>query len=261
VSLEAPQAPLPAPAGALRVTERYLCAEGEGRTLGAATFLIRLSGCDLRCWWCDSKFSSFREDEAKELPWKTLLAEAKASGAAWVSFTGGEPTWRGPAELKSLGALCRALKRAGLKLKVESNGRRWLPELDGLIDLWSLAPKWDGRQGQMTELMRYELGALKRYAREAGPSGLQLKFVITYDKLAPRAADLDHAAKLLRSLPAPVKRTPVFFIPEAYAAGDYLARCRALEAAMPQLLKRLPGYDLRWQPQWHRVLHGDARGV
>jgi organic radical activating enzyme len=245
----------------LRVTERYLCLEGEGRTLGAATYLIRLSGCDLRCWWCDSKFSSFREDEAKAVAWKALLAEAKASGAAWVSFTGGEPTWRGPQELKSLTAFCQALKRAGLKLKVESNGRRWLKELDGLIDLWSLAPKWDGRHGALTDLMRYELPALKRYVRKAAPAGLQLKFVITYDKQAPRAGDLEMAAGLLKKLGAKAKRTPVFFIPEAYATGDYLGRCKALEAEMPRLLKKLKGFDLRVQPQWHRVLHGDERGV
>lgn len=260
MTLRAPSAPLAAKAGALRVTERYLCLEGEGRTLGAATFLIRLSGCDLRCWWCDSKFSSFREDEAREVPWQTLLKEALASGAAWASFTGGEPTWRTPAELASLARLCRGLKRAGLQIKVESNGRRWAQELEGLVDLWSLAPKWDGRAGKLTELMRYEPPVLKRYVRALAPQGLQLKFVITYDKQSPRAADLAQAAELLKVLPAAVKRTPVFFIPEAYAAGDYLERCRALEAALPAQLKKLKGYDLRVQPQWHRVLHGDARG-
>jgi hypothetical protein len=109
--------------------------------------------------------------------------------------------------------------------------------------------------------MRYEVPALKRYVREAGPAGLQLKFVITFDKLQPRAGDLDHAVRLLKKLGPKARRTPVFFIPEAYAAGAYLERCKALEAQMPALLKELKGCDLRVQPQWHRVLHGDERGV
>jgi hypothetical protein len=54
---------------------------------------------------------------------------------------------------------------------------------------------------------------------------------------------------------------PVFFIPEAYAPGDYLGRTRALEQAVMKLGQRgLRGWDLRVQPQMHRVLHGDARG-
>jgi 7-carboxy-7-deazaguanine synthase len=127
--------------GALRITEQYACYEGEGRTLGARTYLVRLSGCDLRCWWCDSKQSSFREDEARE--WEPAAVEraALASGAAWVSFTGGEPTWRGLAELAALGELCRRLRKRGLKVKIESNGRRLPKEMDRAVDLWSVSPK------------------------------------------------------------------------------------------------------------------------
>lgn len=255
-----PAAPLPAKPGSLRVTERYLCVEGEGRTLGALTFLIRLSGCDLRCWWCDSKFSSFREDEARELAWRGLLKEVLDSGAAWVSFSGGEPTWRGPAELRSLAALARALRRAGRKVKVESNGRRLPPELDGLVDLWSVAPKFDSRRRAQTAAMRYERSVLKALLRRVGPQGLQLKFVVCDEAGAPSPWDLEQAVGLLRALGPQARRVPVFFVPQAYEAGDYLVRCRALELGVKKLLRRLPGFDLRVQPQWHRVLYGDERG-
>lgn len=255
-----PASPIPAPAGSLRVTERYLCVEGEGRSLGAATFLVRLSGCDLRCWWCDSKQSSFREDEARNVPWRKILAEARASRAAWLSLTGGEPTWRGPAELRSLASLCRGARRAGMQVKVETNGLRSPAQLDGLVDLWSVAPKADSKVRAQTPAMRHDLAALKKLVRVHAPGALQLKFVICFDGLKPRAWDLDLALALLRALPAAARRTPVFFIPEAYAAGDYLARCRALEGAVTGLLKSLPGWDLRAQPQWHRILYGDERG-
>jgi hypothetical protein len=249
----------PALAGALRVTEHYACVEGEGSTLGALTYLVRLSGCDLRCWWCDSKFSSFREDEARERMPAELEAAALASGAGWVSFTGGEPTWRGPAELKALAGLAMRLRRQGLKVKVESNGRRLPKALAGCVDLWSVAPKFDGRLGQATAAMTWDPATLGRLARRK-PGSLQWKFVVTFEKGRPRLGDLAWASGLLLALPRAARRHPVFFIPEAYAAGDYLERVKALEAAVAGLAcGALQGWDLRVQPQWHRVLHGDER--
>ena len=257
--------------GALRVTEQYLCAEGEGATLGAATYLIRLSGCDLRCWWCDSKFSSFREDEARDTDPAQVEAAALASGAGWVSFTGGEPTWRGPAELKALAGLAARLRARGLKVRVESNGRRLPRALSACVDLWSVAPKWSWRgaapspgsgraPSPRSPAMDYDAAALARLARAFAPDRLQLKFVITWRQGAPEPRDLATAAAILRGLPKLKRRPPVFFIPEAYAAGDYLQRVRDLEAAvLPLGQGALQGWDLRVQPQWHRVLHGDAR--
>ena len=250
---------LPARRGALRVTEHYACTEGEGGTLGALTYLIRLSGCDLRCWWCDSKFSSFREDEAREVLPAELEAAALASGAGWASFTGGEPTWRGAVELKAMAGLARRLRSQGLKIKVESNGRRLPRALAGCVDLWSIAPKFDGRLGLATPAMRWEPEVLAQLARRPA-GGLQWKFVATFDQGRPRPGDLAWASGVLGALPKAGRRHPAFFIPEAYAGGDYLSRVKALEAAVGALaLGALKGWDLRVQPQWHRVLHGDER--
>jgi len=247
------------------VTEHYLCLEGEGSTLGASTYLVRLSGCDLRCWWCDSKFSSFREDEARELEPAVLEAAAVASGAGWVSFTGGEPTWRGAAELQALAGLARRLRQRGLKVKLESNGRRHPRALAACVDLWSVAPKWSWRGPQgaaspRSASMDFDPANLALLAKAYAPDRLQLKFVITWRQGKPEPRDLATAVELLQGLPRLKRRPPVFFIPEAYAPGDYLQRMRALEAAvLPLGQGPLQGWDLRVQPQWHRVLHGDAR--
>ncbi len=261
-----PRVPLPVSGpGLLRVTERYACFEGEGSTLGVATFLVRLSGCDLRCHWCDSKQSSFREDEARQVGADALEHEALAAGTPWVSFTGGEPTWRGSQELRALGALCRALRARGLKVKVETNGRRLPRELSGCVDLWSVSPKWDGRRpgaAARTPAMDYDETVLARLVRGHAASGrLQVKFVVTFDSGRPRPGDLERAAGLLHALPKAVRGAPVYFIPEAYASGPYLERCKALEAAVAGLLRGpLRGFNAAVQPQWHRVLHGDQRG-
>ena len=252
---------LPVPkAGHLRVTEHYLCAEGEGRTLGALTYLVRLSGCDLRCSWCDSKFSSFYDDEERQISAAAIEGAALKSGAAWVSFTGGEPTYRSGDELKTLAASMKRLRAKGLKVKVESNGRRLPAPLRNAVDLWSLAPKWDARRpgaAARTVAMDYDEAALAEFGGRYAPARLQLKFVISYDGLEPKAADLQRVRSILRPLP----KAPVFFIPEAYAAGDYLLRTQALERAVQALGRHgLRGWDLRVQPQMHRILYGDSRG-
>lgn len=258
VAQDAP--PREAKAGHLRVTEHYLCAEGEGGTVGALTYLVRLSGCDLRCSWCDTKFSSFYDDEEQQVAAAAIEQAALKSGAAWVSLTGGEPTFRSDAELKTLAALAGHLRRQGLKVKVESNGRRLPALLRNCVDLWSLAPKWDARKNGdavRTPAMNYNEAALAEFSRAYGPGQLQLKFVVSYDGHAPQAADLKRAQSILK----PLAKVPVFFIPEAYAAGDYLERTRTLERAVQALVKKgLKGWDCRVQPQLHRLLHGDERG-
>jgi hypothetical protein len=109
--------------------------------------------------------------------------------------------------------------------------------------------------------MDFDEGVLARLLGAFAPKHLQLKFVVTDEGGAPSAGDLERLSALLLGLPTSVRRTPVFLIPEAYAPGDYSARCRALEAAAGGLcVGALAGFDLRVQPQWHRVLHGDQRG-
>jgi hypothetical protein len=109
--------------------------------------------------------------------------------------------------------------------------------------------------------MDYDLGTLAALVRRHAPKALQLKFVVTFDAAGPRAGDLGQAARLLLALPAKVRQTPVFLIPEAFAPAPYLDRCRALERSAEALLAGpLQGFDVRVQPQWHRVLYGDQRG-
>jgi 7-carboxy-7-deazaguanine synthase len=251
--------------GCLRVTEEYLCLEGEGSSLGAPTWLIRLSGCDLRCWWCDSKQSSFFEAEAREQSAASLASRALKSGAAWVSLTGGEPLWRGARELAALASLLKRLKAAGRKVKVETNGRHWLPALDPLVSLWSVAPKWDSRKAgaaRRSPAMDYDLAALKALAQGPGRQGrLQIKFVITGDAQgAPKARDLAQARSLLKSLVPLHAGVPVYLTPAGGLPGaDYLQRNRLLNDAVARQARLWSAWDVRVAPQWHRVLYGDER--
>lgn len=74
-----------------RVIERFVSIDGEGPTSGALAAFIRFEGCNLRCTWCDTKYSwdgscSYEEQSAED-----IYQYIKESGASNVTLTGGEP--------------------------------------------------------------------------------------------------------------------------------------------------------------------------
>ena len=85
MSAEIPASPA---AARLRITETFLSLQGEADAVGWPTFFIRLTGCPLRCHYCDTAYA-FHGGE-----WRTiarLVDEARQSGARHVCVTGGEP--------------------------------------------------------------------------------------------------------------------------------------------------------------------------
>lgn len=72
----------------ISVCELFESVEGEGIHSGVPTFFVRLAGCNLRCKWCDTKYSFAKAKERDLLP---VLLRIKRSGMKRVSVTGGEP--------------------------------------------------------------------------------------------------------------------------------------------------------------------------
>lgn len=116
----------PAPVGAERyprapgskatllVNEIYASLQGEGPEQGYPTVLIRLTGCNLRCTYCDSAFSFYNGTRAAL---RAVVEEAHAYGIRRVLVTGGEPMAQAGTP-----ALCRGLLRLGHAVSVETNG-------------------------------------------------------------------------------------------------------------------------------------------
>src|ERR1700684_2207140 len=74
----------------LRVSEIFYSIQGEGILAGVPSVFVRLSGCNLRCVWCDTPYTSWNP-EGRELMLGTLLAEVRRHWATHVVVTGGEP--------------------------------------------------------------------------------------------------------------------------------------------------------------------------
>ena len=72
----------------LRLTELFFSLQGETRTVGLPTVFIRLTGCPLRCNYCDTAYA-FHGGEWREID--NILVEVANYGAQYVTVTGGEP--------------------------------------------------------------------------------------------------------------------------------------------------------------------------
>src|SRR5688572_9365583 len=98
----------------LRVTEIFHSIQGESTHVGRPCVFIRLTGCNLRCVWCDSEYT-FSGGEKMEI--EEIIARVTAFGCGLVEVTGGEPL----AQKETL-TLIERLCDAGLEVLIETSG-------------------------------------------------------------------------------------------------------------------------------------------
>ena len=109
----------------LRITEIFFSLQGETRTLGLPTVFVRLTGCPLRCTYCDTAYA-FHGGERKSL--NEILAAVAAYNPAYVTVTGGEPLAQ-PNCLPLLTALCDA----GYEVSLETSGAISMTGVDARV--------------------------------------------------------------------------------------------------------------------------------
>ena len=122
----------------MKVNETFLSLQGEGYFTGTAAFFLRLSGCNLRCPFCDTQHQSYTEMSEDE-----IVAEASRHKPRHIVITGGEPA------LQLTESLVDKLHAAGFFIQVETNGTLPLPEG---IDWVTCSPKGDFPQFPVDEL-------------------------------------------------------------------------------------------------------------
>ena len=111
----------------MRVNETFISLQGEGHFTGTPAFFLRLSGCNLRCPFCDTKHQSFSEMSEEE-----IVAEASRHLPRHIVITGGEPA------LQLTQSLVDKLHQAGFFIQIETNGTLPLPKG---IDWVTCSPK------------------------------------------------------------------------------------------------------------------------
>jgi len=223
------------------IAETFTSLQGEGFLVGTPSFFIRTSGCNLRCRWCDTEYTSWRP-EGGRVPVQDLVAAAQETGVGHVVLTGGEPLLQ-----REVGSLSRALAGAGLHLTVETAGT---VDTDFVCDLLSVSPKTansdpEGRWAQRHQGIRSRRGVL---------GGLLQRFPEHQLKLVVQGAgDMPEILELLEDV-GPVEPTRVLLMPEGRTAAE--AAGRAAEVASLCL-----DHGFRYTPRLHLDLWGGGRGV
>lgn len=209
----------------LKITETFVSIQGEADAVGWPTLFIRLTGCPLRCVYCDTQYS-FHGGEWQELG--ALLEVARTSGVRHVCVTGGEPLAQ-KACLELLTILCDA----GYAVSLETSGALDIsavdPRVSRVVDL-----KTPG-SGEMHRNRMENLDVLT--ARD------QLKFVLN------SRGDYEWARELMRERAGPMQ-AQVLFSP----VWDQVA---PRDLADWILADRLP---VRLQVQLHKFLWGNEPG-
>jgi 7-carboxy-7-deazaguanine synthase len=212
---------------ALRITEIYASVQGETQYAGLPCTLVRTTGCDLRCTYCDSAFAFHG---GTDLTLDQIVAEVDKLGAPLVLLTGGEPMLQ-----KELPALATRLLGGGYRVMIETSGAHLLDSLPAeVVRIVDVKTPGSGESHRV----RWEaLDGLR--PRDA------VKFVLTSE------ADYQWATEVIRSRRL-ADRTEVLLSPEH-------GRLAPQELVAWMLRDRLPA---RLNLQLHKYIWSpDARGV
>jgi 7-carboxy-7-deazaguanine synthase len=242
-------------ADALPINELFYSIQGEGKLAGTPSVFVRTSGCNLRCWFCDSYHTSWEPTHA----WMTLddIVDGVQSHeqASHVVITGGEPMIHDEIE-----PLVERLADAGYHVTVETNGT---VDRDIPIDLASISPKLasstptpeqdpkgDGEWADRHDDRRIDIDALASLVTRYES---QLKFVVTDEADRDLAEVDDLVADVRAAADVPVPDSDVLLMPEGMTS-DRLAETRERTADLA--MKR--GYQ--YTPRLHVNIWEDAPG-
>ena len=240
--------------GDLPINELFYSLQGEGTLAGMPTVFIRTSGCNLRCWFCDSYHTSWEPTHAW-MDVEAILEEvASHEQCEHVVVTGGEPMIHDEVE-----NLLTRLSEAGYHTTVETNGTIYR---DAPIDLASISPKLasstptpdrdpkgGGEWETEHENKRLNVDALVDLIEAYD---YQLKFVVTDE------SDVDEIEALIEQLrphtSATIRNDDVLLMPEG-ATRERLNETREVTAELAM------EHGFRYTPRLHVDLWNDAPGT
>ncbi len=230
-------------ASKLRIAEVFTSIQGEGLWQGVPSVFIRISGCNLRCVWCDTPYASWNpEGEFQDVG--ALLETIVKTSVQHVVLTGGEPMLFPP-----IVALSQELAAHGKIITIETAGTVFQ---DVACHLLSISPKlsnstpddpaWKGRH----EAARWNPEVLSELINRYP---YQLKFVVGDDI----ATDIQEIEKMLSQLPT-VEADRVLLMPEGRDRETLLKRAQ-------KLVEPCIARNWRLATRLQIDLFGDTRGT
>jgi 7-carboxy-7-deazaguanine synthase len=211
----------------LRITEIFLSVQGEAASVGYPTVFVRLTGCPLRCHYCDSEYAFYGGDKYQI---DNVVAQVKDYRVQHVCVTGGEPLAQ-PGCLQLMSDLCDL----GLQVSLETSGAMPIDDVDKRVSI-----VMDLKTPASGEVARNRYENIGQLAPKD-----QLKFIICDRQ------DYEWAIFKLNEYDLVKKVGHVFFSP----SYEQLTPVTLAEWIIED---RLP---VRLQTQLHKALWGDKPGV
>ncbi len=221
--------------------------QGEGMLVGVPHLMVRTTGCNLRCEWCDTPYTSIKPE--KGIYDLTDVEEAlkKFPQIRHTFLTGGNPTMYRKLFLETIALL----KKYEHHITVEDNGTIFIPNAG--VDLMSISPKMANsipsvefigeklRKRHIDIISNYE--PYRQWIRD---SNYQLKFVIQSDN------DIDDALRLVDAIGA--DRRKVYFMPEGVTNEELTPRRQWLAQSCISL-------GVNYTDRLHVIIFGNTRNT
>ena len=224
----------------MRIAEVFHSIQGEGQFTGTPSVFVRTTGCNLRCWFCDTDYTSWKP-EGVQRDWSDVFDEVRGYDCAHVVVTGGEPFLQ-----PDVVPLTRALTDAGNFITIETAGTFYRPVRANLM---SISPKlsnstpddavWASRHDARRDAVDVMQRLLSDYS-------YQLKFVVD------RPVDLAEIDDYLSDYPN-VAAGNVWLMPQARTAAE-------LHEKQDWLEKEATDRGFSLSPRLHIERWGNARG-
>ena len=220
----------------MKIAEIFYSIQGEGTLVGVPSVFVRTSGCNLRCQWCDTPYTSW-SPEGREMSLDEILDDVRAYPAAHAVVTGGEPM--------IAPGIVELTRELGMHVTIETAGTVYQ---EVKCDLMSISPKLAnstpiGQFAAQHERLRYQPEIWKRLTADYP---YQLKFVVS------QPGDLEEIKSILREIGAANDR--VVLMPEGTEVATLNERARWLTE-----ICKAEGF--RYSPRLHIDLYGNKRGV
>ena len=227
----------------MRIAEIYQSLQGEGRLTGTESVFVRTSGCNLRCWFCDTPHTSW-EPEGRDWSVEEIVEQVIVFTPHHVVLTGGEPMLS--AELIPL---TTELRKAGCHITIETAGTLFLPVH---ADLMSISPKFKSSAPDAEQFPHWHHRHQRSRHRPEVIRQLisdfdyQVKFVID------SAEDCEETQLYLANFPE-MDRSRVYLMPQGADGTDLLGVQQWLE---PYCQRHQLQYCPRRQIEWFGNIRG-----
>lgn len=227
----------------LLISEIFYSVQGEGVMAGVPSVFVRTTGCNLRCTWCDTPYTSW-VPQGHEMHLGTILSQVRKHWCGHVVLTGGEPMIH-----PEIVELTEGLRELEHHITIETSGTVYQPVV---CDLMSISPKLKnstpkkragGKHAQEHEELRLQPEILKRLISEYD---YQLKFVVQGKE------DFDEICPLVTEIGA--ERKKVLVMPEGVTK-------KQMQERAVWLVEACKHFNFRYTPRLHIDIWGNKRGV